>query len=88
MPRLAGIEFEWTPEQKRLISQLTTETTGALVGVHTDNPSVGGEFQANSEASRSLLNLLNETNAQVVGRISDLSAHPQFAGVLAIALAW
>jgi len=82
MSRLTGIEIEWTPEQKKLIGQLSPESTGAVIAVRTDKPKLDGEF-----TDYALLNVLNETNTELLKNVGA-GALANFESVLGIAMAW
>lgn len=89
--RLTAIELEWTAEQKRLIGQITEESTGLIIGIVTEADSVPNEFGGleASEADRRLVNILHETSGEVLGRLAgtDLDT-TKFASVIGIAANW
>jgi hypothetical protein len=89
--RLTTIEIEWTDEQKKLISQITKESTGLLIGVQTTKPKLAHEFGGVDarEGDKRLVNILHETNASVIERLGgDLKADARFEGVIALAMNW
>ena len=90
--RLTTIEIEWTEEQKKLISQITKESTGLLIGVQTSKATLPGEFGGvnASEGDKRLVNILHETNASVIDQLGGdpLKADPRFEGVIALAMNW
>ena len=88
--RIAAIEFEWTEEQKELIGQLTPESTGLVIGVRTNKKRIPHEFGGldASEADKRLLEILLETNDEVLGELGQKPTDDRFASVLALALNW
>jgi hypothetical protein len=90
--RLTTVEIEWTEEQKRLINQITKESTGLLIGVQTSKPSLPNEFGGvnASESDKRLVNILHETNAAVIDRLggAPLADDPRFEGIIALAMNW
>lgn len=71
--RLVGISIEWTDEQKKLISQISKEITGCVIGVSTPAKKVDHEYVGaeGSEADKKFVNLLYETNVDLIGRVEQ-----------------
>jgi hypothetical protein len=69
--RLVGVSIEWTEEQRKLISQISKEVTGAILGVSTSAPKVDHEYTGTkaSNEDRKLVEILYETNVDLANRI-------------------
>lgn len=69
--RLVGIHIPLTPEQKRLLAQISNEDFTELVVVAaTAQPSVPGEHGPTDD-DRKLVNVLYETNTDLIERIEQ-----------------